>query len=182
VYVGHAALALLVKHRAPRLPLTLLIPASFGPDWVQWVFEAAGHENRQLSHSLVAVFIGAIGLALLYGRVASASRDEALLLAALWASHWPADLITGIKPTWPGGPDIGLNVYERPLLDALIETVVVIGCWMLYRRSLPQTSRRRWGPLLIPAALIAVQVTFDVLQYTRDDPLLHRFDRPHFLR
>jgi hypothetical protein len=35
VYVGHAAVALALKAREPRLPLIPLTLACFGPDWVE---------------------------------------------------------------------------------------------------------------------------------------------------
>jgi len=82
---------------------------------------------------------------------------------AVWltyASHWPADFITGLKPTWPGGPIVGLNVYSRPGLDFGIESVVVALCWIAYRRSLPAVARKRVVGLLVPVGLIAMQIAF----------------------
>jgi amino acid transporter len=49
--------------------------------------------------------------------------------AAVWltyVSHWPADYITGLKPTWPGGPTVGLYLYARPIPEFFVEAVVKV--------------------------------------------------------
>src|SRR6266567_7262392 len=120
MYVGHAALALVVKGRRPHLSLALLVPAAFGPDWVQWILDVFGQTSPQLSHSLVSVGICSVLAALMYRLVVRGSGADAVLLALLWASHWPADLLTGIKPTWPGGPDVGLNLYEYVAFEVIM--------------------------------------------------------------
>ena len=35
MYVGHAAIALALKAREPRIPVAVLVLASFGPDWTE---------------------------------------------------------------------------------------------------------------------------------------------------
>src|ERR1044071_6189996 len=117
MFVGHAALALGVKAVRKRPPVLLPLGVAFGPDIVEAAFAAAGHHNRVLSHSLVAVGLGALLASLAYARVAKAPLPDALAVAGLWISHWPADVITSVKPTWPGGPDVGLNLYTVPVLD-----------------------------------------------------------------
>jgi nitrate reductase gamma subunit len=52
-----------------------------------------------------------------------------------------ADYVTGLKPTWPGGPFIGLEVYRHPAVDFGIEAIVIVLGWMIYRRSLPADRR-----------------------------------------
>ena len=52
--------------RTPAHPIGLLVPVAFAPDWIEWVFDAIGHRNREISHSLVSVGIGATLVALVY--------------------------------------------------------------------------------------------------------------------
>jgi membrane-bound metal-dependent hydrolase YbcI (DUF457 family) len=159
LYAGHAALATLAKGARPRVSIALLVPVAFAPDWIEWFFDAIGHRNREISHSLVSVAIGASLVALVYLLVTRQRLDA----AAVWltyVSHWPADYITGLKPTWPGGPTVGLYLYARPFPEFCVEAVVVIVCWFAYRRSLPLPARNRAVGLLIPIGLIAMQIAF----------------------
>ena len=130
MYAGHAALATLAKGARPRVPIGLLVPVAFAPDWIQWVFDAIGRGNREISHSLVSVAMGATLVALLY-LLATRQRVDAAAVWLTYASHWPADYITGLKPTWPGGPTVGLHLYTRPFLEFCVEAVVIIVCWCL---------------------------------------------------
>jgi hypothetical protein len=158
MFAGHAALALLVKAGRPRPPLVLLGVAAFGPDLLEWAFATFGWHNRTFSHSLPAVGLGAIVAGLLYYRFGKRSSIDAAAIAALWLSHWFTDFITGVKPTWPGGPDVGLNLYTLPMVDLAMESLLVVMGWLVYRHSL--TPRRRGRALLLPLGLIAAQVVF----------------------
>jgi membrane-bound metal-dependent hydrolase YbcI (DUF457 family) len=171
VYAGHAALALLAKGIRPRISLAVLVPVAFGPDWIEWILSATGHESRVLSHSLVSVAICATVVALVYWSFTRSTVD-ACVVWLTYASHWPADFITGIKPTWPGGPDVGLLIYQNPVFDTLVEWVVVVLCWLVYRRSLPRANRNRPLSYLIPVGLCIMQVGFHAIQTPEvKDPL-----------
>lgn len=163
MYAGHAALALLAKGARPKIPLAVLVPVAFAPDWAQWVIEAFHHENRQYTHSLIAIGICSAITALAYWAVTSA-RVDALVVWATFVSHWFADLITGIKPTWPGGPNIGLELYQHPVADVVLECVLIVLCWLVYRRSLPPGARRRPIGLVVPLGLIGMQFGFAAIQ------------------
>ena len=139
--------------------MALLVPVAFAPDWIEWFFDAVGHRNREISHSLVSVGIGATLVALAY-LLATRQRADAAAVWLTYASHWPADYITGLKPTWPGGPTVGLYLYARPIPEFFVEAVVIIVCWFAYRRSLPVAARHRSVGLLIPVGLIAMQIAF----------------------
>jgi len=172
VYAGHAALALLAKGIRPRISLAVLVPVAFGPDWIEWMLSATGHETRVLSHSLVSVAICATVVALVYWGFTRSTVD-ACVIWLTYASHWPADFITGIKPTWPGGPDVGLLIYDNPVLDVLVESTVVVLCWLVYRRSLPRENRNRRLSYLIPVGLCAMQVGFHAIQTREVKEPLH---------
>jgi hypothetical protein len=162
VFAGHAALALFGKANRPHVPLALLVVVAFAPDCIEVIADALGHHNREISHSLVSVGIGATTVALVYW-VATRVAADAAVVWLTYLSHWPADYITGLKPTWPSGPMVGLLLYTRPVADACLESTLVVLCWLAYWRSLP-ARRRRPTLLLVPLGLIALQLIFDATQ------------------
>ena len=86
----------------------------------------------------------------------------ALIIAAVIVSHMFLDWITGYKPTWRGGPMIGLKLYDHPIADFAAEGLVIVVGTLLYARTLP-TRQRPWLDVSIMlGALIALQLTIDV--------------------
>lgn len=171
MYAGHAAIALYAKSRRPRVPLALLVPVAFAPDWIEWLLSTGtgvpGEREKFLSHALVSVVPCAIVVALIYWAVAAprgARLGDAAVVCAVYLSHWAADFITGMKPTWPGGPMVGLMLYNHVVWDALLECALVLLCWWAYRRSLPPASRRREIGWMIPGVLLALEVASALLQ------------------
>jgi hypothetical protein len=159
VYAGHAALALLAKAKRPSVPVALLVPVAFAPDWIEWVFSALGQRNQEISHSLVSIGIGSVLVAVLYGAT-RADWGGAVAIWMTYVSHWAADFLTGRKPTWPGGPSVGLYLYSKPVIDAALEFTVIAVCWLVYRQSLPRASRQRAIVYLVPLGLVAMHVAF----------------------
>jgi hypothetical protein len=150
MYGGHVGIALAGKGYQTTVPLWLLLVATQLPDWADAAVCASGvasPPSEMLSHSLPAVAVLAAVFALLYYAVA---RDLAAsaLAAAIVVSHAVADYATGLKPTWPGGPLIGLQLYQHPALDFVLEASVIVIGWAIYRRSLPG-GRRRSSPLMV---------------------------------
>jgi hypothetical protein len=47
--------------------------------------------------------------------------------------HWPADFITGHKPTWPGGPIVGLDLYTHTKLVWVVDLAAFGLGWLIYR-------------------------------------------------
>jgi hypothetical protein len=163
VYAGHAALAMFAKGVRPRVSLAVLAPVAFAPDWVEWFFAISGRQNRMLSHSLVSVAIGATLVALVYWAVKKSPQDAAVVWLT-YVSHWPADFITGTKPTWPGGPDIGMSMYGDPVADIAVEWSLIMICWFFYRRSLPPKAHAAKVGWLMPIGLMAMQIAFYAIQ------------------
>src|SRR3569833_1409184 len=118
--LGHAGVAFAAKRFSPRVPLWLLIGAAYGPDAIEITFRVFGRYNTELSHSLISVGVCASVLAALYAAI---TRDAgwARLLWLTYALHWPADFITGHKPTWPGGPIVGLDLYTHNKLVWVVD-------------------------------------------------------------
>jgi hypothetical protein len=159
MFVGHAGLALLARARRTGPSFWVLLAAAFGPDWLELPFRLARVPFGRvllLTHSLLATVACAVVGAVAYG-VARHDRTGALLVAAAWLSHWPADLLTGLKPTWPGGPSLGISLYAHPGLDLLVEVGIAIAAWAVYA----QRHRPMRGVLLgVPTLLVALQVAF----------------------
>lgn len=137
---GHAGIALAAKAATPRVPLWLLIGAAYGPDAVEMTGRAFGHYNTELSHSLVSVGICAT---LVAGGYAAWTRDlsGAAILWLTYALHWPADFITGHKPTWPGGPEVGLDYYTHTKRVWVLDLAVLGAGWLIYRRRRPHPQQ-----------------------------------------
>jgi hypothetical protein len=161
MYFGHLGVGLLAKGHRPATPLWLLLVASLGPDWVETGLMAVGVREPALhSHGVPGALVGCAAFALLAGAI-TRSRRDAGLVAAVFASHIVLDFLTGFKPTWPGGPRIGLRLYNHPLLDFTIEAAVLIIGWLWYRRSLSPIARLHPATWLLLASLLAGQALFD---------------------
>lgn len=160
MYVGHMGFALGAHGMRRAVPLWFLVIASQLPDWTDAAFCLAGRRPSVpgiLSHSLPAVGVLAVLAALIY---VTAYRDAGgmLVVAAVVISHVVGDYFTGLKPTWVGGPMIGLELYGKPMIDLLLESAVVLGGWQLYRLSLPADRRSSEPVITLLGTLIAVQI------------------------
>ncbi|HXN75137.1 MAG TPA: metal-dependent hydrolase [Gemmatimonadaceae bacterium] len=163
MYTGHVGAALAGKRVRTSIGLLALLVATYTPDWVDTGLCLAGVYNQKemLSHSIPAVLLFALIGFVAY---AAATRDwtGALVIAAVILSHMLLDWITGYKPTWPGGPMIGLNLYDYPVADLVAEGIVIFIGALLYRRTLP-ARRRPWADISIMlGALLVLQLTIDI--------------------
>lgn len=167
MYAGHVGIALGAKGLKKALPLWFVIVASQLPDWADATLCLANVRTPvpgMYSHSLPAL---AVLVLIAAGAYFAFERDVAgcLIIAAVVASHVATDYLTGIKPTWGSRPLIGLGLYGRPAIDFVIETIVITGGWLLYRRTLP-ADRRSSGPVVqMITILIAAQLAADVFMH-----------------
>ena len=167
MYAGHVGIAIGAKGLRKTIPLWLLIVASQLPDWADASLCLANIRTQvpgMYSHSLPAIGVLALAAAAAYCVI---ERNVAgiILVIAVVISHAVGDYVTGLKPTWGGGPMIGLELYHRPVIDFLIESVVIFGGWLLYRRTLP-ADRRSSGPVVqMITILIAAQLAADVFMH-----------------
>lgn len=162
MYVGHVGAALGAKRLAPSVALGTLVVAAYLPDWVDATLCLAGRygNGQMLSHSVPAVIV----LAILAAGTQLRSRDRgaALIVAAVVVSHVLLDYLTGTKPTWPGGPMIGLELYSRPLIEFFLEAAVIVGGWIFYRGTLPSGQGRWSTSSLMLGLLLLMQAGVDV--------------------
>ncbi len=164
MYAGHVALGISAKRWAPIVPLWLLIFASQAPDWMDAAVCAArpGTFNpAMLSHSFAAITVIATAAALV-GRLVYGSWYLSKVLALLVISHMLGDLVTGLKPTWTGGPLIGLRLFSRPLLDFVFESLVIFWGWWMYRTTFRPANRNTFAVNAMLVGLIAMQAVADI--------------------
>ena len=164
MYGGHIGIAIAGKGYRSTIPLWLLLLATQLPDWTDAAVCVAGIESppsEMLSHSLPAIAVLAAVLSLAYYATV---RDlaAAAFVALVVASHGVADYVTGLKPTWPGGPVIGLQLYRQPALDFAVEGVVILIGWEIYRRSLPAGRQRSSAVRFLLVALLLLQLAASV--------------------
>jgi len=159
VYAGHIGIALAGKGLRRDAPLWLLVLATQACDWAQAVacVAAAPGASAMWSHSVPTALALGLGLSLA-AYAGTRNARVALLVGAVAVSHVVADYVTGIKPTWPGGPLIGLDLYDRPLADFAIETAVVYVGWLVYRRSLPSAVARSRLAWMLVVTLVGLQL------------------------
>ena len=159
MYAAHIGIALAGKGLRPQAPLWLLVLATQGCDWVEVIacIAAPAGSSAMWSHSIPAVL--ALGAALwLTAYLLTRDRGVALLVGAVAISHVVADYVTGVKPTWPGGPLIGLDLYRHPLGDFVVELVVMGVGWLIYRRSLPRAAAAQRLTWVLVVALAGLQL------------------------
>jgi hypothetical protein len=149
--VGHVALALAAKRRAPKVSLGWLVAAVLFLDILWPLFVLGGQENFVIlqdgsgfkrlaftwypfSHSLVMSLVWAAlaaGLVLVLRR----GRETAVLIGALVFSHWVLDWVThapdlpltlGLAPT-----RVGLDLWSSTLWTFVIEgAMYAAGIWI----------------------------------------------------
>lgn len=160
MYVGHAAIALAIKSREPRIPIAVLVLAAFGPDWTEvalgYLFSTGHVAMWAYAHCVPGVVIGAVLWAAAYALLFRRPGAEYVMLA--WLLHWPADFLTALKPVFDLQHRVGLDLYHRPVVDFALESaLVVVGC-ILYARTFASTARQRRWVIAMGAALVAMQV------------------------
>jgi hypothetical protein len=163
MYIGHVGAALAGKRARRSIGLLVLLVSTYAPDWVDTGLCFAGAYNPQgmLSHSIPAVaFLALVGF-VAYG-IATRDWRAAGVVAAVIVSHMLLDWITGSKPTWPGGPMIGLQLYERPVADFLAEGVVIAIGAVLYAKTLPPRRSPWIDSSAMLGILLLLQLSIDV--------------------
>jgi hypothetical protein len=147
----------------------MLVIAAEIPDWADGALCLSGVRTSvygMLSHSVPAVLILGITAATFAVII---ERPHPIVVRSAFAGviamvvlHTVADWVTGLKPTWPGGPMIGLEIYRVPVADFLIEALVVTLGWWLYRQTLPQTAHARRVSNVLLASLLLLQLAADI--------------------
>ena len=181
MFVGHLAVALAAKRLSPRAPLAALVAAAYGLDLLWPFLLLAGIERVRVdtaasaftplvfehypwSHSLSMATIWSVGA----GRLAASLLGNAVAGAVIGfvvLSHWLLDFVVHVPdlPLWPGGPRVGLGVWNSIPGTLSVEGALVALCTVLYvRGTRPVGTAGRWAlwSLLAFTGLIWVSQPF----------------------
>ena len=162
MYGGHLGIALAGKGFKSTIPMWLLVLATQLPDWTDAAVCSLRNGTPEMwSHSIPAIAVLSLLLALAYF---ASSRDAsaAAVVAMMVVSHEVADFATGLKPTWPGGPHIGLQLYRQPPIDFVVEALVIVIGWLVYRKSLPADRRTKSPVNVLLVSLLLLQLAASI--------------------
>jgi membrane-bound metal-dependent hydrolase YbcI (DUF457 family) len=175
VFVGHLAVALAAKARAPQISLGYWVAAAIALDLLWPIFLFLGIEQVSItpgataftplvfdsypwSHSLLMAVVWGI-IAAAFARWRGQSLGVAVLLALVVVSHWVLDYVSHAPdmPLWPGAsPRYGLGLWRSVPATLLIEGLMFTGAVALYARRTRATDRTGhiafWSFILISAA------------------------------
>lgn len=178
MFVGHAALALAARAKAPSVSLGWLFAASFGLDLLWPILLLAGLERVSItpgatpftpltfdaypwSHSLLMAIVWAL-LAVALARWRRVPASAAALVGALVLSHWLLDLLTHAPdlPLWPGpGPRVGLGLWQSVPATLIVEGALYaagIAAYVHATRPVDRIGRFAfWSLLIVCAAMWA---------------------------
>jgi len=151
MFVGHDAVGLLSKRLAPRTSLGWLIAAALFLDLLWPIFLLTGIERVEIrrgvtrlspldfthypwSHSLLMAVVWAIAFAGVYALFTRYLRGAVVLFAGV-LSHWVLDFITHRPdlPLYPGGPKVGLGLWNAPIPALAIEAAMFAVGILVYR-------------------------------------------------
>ncbi len=161
MYTGHVAVALALKTRDPRVPMLPLALACYGPDWLETALGLfKGRTEMSLyTHYLPGLMAGALAAAALYAVVYR--RPGGWIILAGWLLHWPADFFTAHKGLLSPTDRVGLDLYNLPAADFLLEATLVVACCALYARTFAHSPVQRRWVLAMAAALVVLQALLD---------------------
>ena len=162
MFLGHFAVGLAGKRFAPRASLATLLFAPLLLDGLWPIFLLLGWERVAIdpgntavcpldfqsypwSHSLLMtlVWAGLVGFAF---RVVMRDVRGAMWLGGAVTSHWVMDFIAHRPdlPLWPGGPRVGLGLWQLPIATAAVEIATfVLGIWLYLRVTRPRGWKGR---------------------------------------
>lgn len=170
MFIGHHAAGFAAKRLAPDVSLGTLFAATMWIDLVWPILLLAGVEhvridpgntaftpldftNYPITHSLLMVIGWSLAAAILY-RVLRGSMRGAIVIGACVLSHWALDVVTHKPdlPLWPGGPKVGLGLWDSVPGTMLVELALFIAGLVLYLRT--TVPRDRTGVIALWALVI----------------------------
>ncbi|MGE5647710.1 MAG: metal-dependent hydrolase [Acidobacteriota bacterium] len=172
MFIGHIAVGLAAKRLAPRTSLGLLIAAPLALDLLWPVFVLAGWERVRIepgntafaplafdhypwSHSLAMSAVWGAALALAYWSWRR-YRAGAVVLGLAVLSHWALDALTHRPdmPLYPGGPRVGLGLWNSVEGTIAVEAAMfAAGLWLYGRTTKPRDRTGRYAYFAFAAFL-----------------------------
>lgn len=159
MFVGHLAVALGAKKVDAGVPLGAAVAAAFGLDLIWPVLLLLGFETVRVnpgdtaftnlafdaypwSHSLLMVVIWS-GIVACIGRRLLGSWRSGTVLGGLVLSHWVLDVVAHRPdlPLWPGGPLMGLGLWNSIPGTILVEACLLAGGLWIYLSATASQDR-----------------------------------------
>jgi membrane-bound metal-dependent hydrolase YbcI (DUF457 family) len=154
MFVGHLAVGLVAKYKAPDVNLGWFIAGVSALDLIWPIFVLAGIERVRIepgataftplafesypwSHSLVMSVVWGLVLVAI-ARAAKVPASVSLLLVLMVVSHWVLDVVTHAPdmPLWPGNsPKFGLALWNSLAGTYVIEGAMWVAAIALYVRT-----------------------------------------------
>jgi hypothetical protein len=133
--IGHLGVGLAAKRFVPKVPLVVLLFASWVIDILFFIFMFAGIENMNYdpwSHSLFMSVIWSLAAALLAWIIYRNERIS-IVIGLLVFSHWVLDFISwSTLPLFFGeSPQVGLGLYDSVLFKLPFGNGIVIAVELL---------------------------------------------------
>lgn len=164
MFIGHYALGLAAKRAAPRTGLGTLFAAPTLADLLWPILLLLGVEHAHvvpgpnpfltlwlddypISHSLFTLSVWGALFGFLYRRY-SGDKRAALVIALLVVSHWVLDFVTHRpdEPLYPGGPEVGLGLWNFPAATVIVESVMLLAGLVMYLQATrARDAIGRWG-------------------------------------
>jgi membrane-bound metal-dependent hydrolase YbcI (DUF457 family) len=164
MFIGHFAVGFASKKIAPKASLGPLMAAPLLLDLLWPLFVLAGWERVRIapgdtpftplefvsypwSHSLLAAAGWAVAFALGYFAF-SRYREGAVVIAAGVLSHWFLDVVThrADMPLYPGGPRVGLGLWNSIAGTVLVESAMfAAGVWLYASVTRPRDRAGTYG-------------------------------------
>jgi uncharacterized membrane protein YhaH (DUF805 family) len=165
MFIGHHAAAFAAKRVAPRVSLGTLFAAALLADLIWPVlllldlehvriapgitaFTPLDFYDYPITHSLLAVLGWSVVAAVVY-RLVRKSTAGALVVGAAVLSHWVLDYVTHRPdlPLWPGGPKVGLGLWQSVPATFVVEVALFLVTLALYVRM--TRARDRTGSIAL---------------------------------
>ncbi len=174
MFIGHIALSLAAKPVTPRVSLAVLLLASQFADVLWPILLGAGLEQVQIdpgntaftpldfvsypySHSLLLLVVWGVLLGLLCASRMGGNRVVFMAVSGLVVSHWVLDAVTHRPdmPLYPGGPKLGLGLWNSIPATVTIELIMYgAGLWLYLRATRARDAAGRWGFLSLATFLV----------------------------
>jgi len=179
MFIGHFAVGLAAKRAAPRTSLGTLTLAAVFLDALWPLFLLLGVERADLkpgpnsflfldftyypiSHSLLLALVWSALFGIVYlSRTKYAAG--ALWVGLLILSHWILDFIVHVPdlPLWPGGPRVGLGLWNYRAATIAIESAMFLGGLWIYATMTRPKNRVGKAALWAYAIVLAVLYATD---------------------
>lgn len=159
MFIGHNAIGFASKRLAPRTSMLFLMGAPMLLDLLWPVFLLCGIEHVRIapgatrmspldfydypwSHSLLMAAVWSAVAAIAYFAVTRYGRGAIVIFFGV-ISHWVLDFVTHRPdlPLWPGGPKVGLGMWNAPVAEIATESALFAIGILLYR----DVTKRRDG-------------------------------------